>query len=205
MSLRPALGPAERRALLRLARAAIRARVEGLPPPPLPAGLPRLEERQGAFVTLRISGALRGCIGIVDPTRSLAETVAYCAAAAATEDPRFPSLPATESSGVSIEVTALAPPEAVDDIGNVVLGRHGLMVEAPGRRGVLLPQVALEQGWDVEAFVRETLLKAGLPADAVRRGAARLLRFEAEVISEEEPGATGAGSGSRLRSPSETG
>ncbi len=201
MTTAAAIGRDERRALLRLARAAVMARLTGTPPPPLPMGMPRLEERQGAFVTLRLAGALRGCIGVVEPARTLADTVVSCAAAAATEDPRFPSLRIEEIPGISIEITALAAPEAVTDTGTIILGRHGLMVDAPDRRGVLLPQVATEQGWNVETFIRETLLKAGLPPDALRRKAARLLRFEAEIISEEEIEPTGAGSGSRLRSP----
>jgi AmmeMemoRadiSam system protein A len=138
------------------------------------------------FVTLRAGNELRGCIGILEPARPLAEAVAQCAAAAATEDPRFPPLSRDELGRVSIEISALAAPVPVSDPGQVVLGRHGLLVSRGRRRGVLLPQVPVEQGWDLATFLRETCLKAGLPPDAWRSGA-RLEAFGAEVFGEEEP------------------
>jgi AmmeMemoRadiSam system protein A len=185
MSAVPApLTSAERLLLLDLARRAVLARAEGRPGPEPPRS-PRLLERQGAFVTLRVRGDLRGCIGIVEPIRPLAETVAHCASAAAAEDPRFPPLGAEEAREVVIEITALAPPVPVGSLGQIEIGRHGLVASRGSRRGVLLPQVAVEQEWDVPIFVAETLRKAGLPPDALERGGATLEAFEAEVFSEE--------------------
>ncbi len=178
------LSPSEKRALLDLARRAVASRLEGAPAPALDPAPPRLLVRQGVFVTLRDGGELRGCIGIPEPAQPLAEAVARCAAAAAAEDPRFPPLARDELGWVSIEISALEPPVPIRDPGQIVLGRHGLMASRGGRRGVLLPQVPVEQGWDLETFLRETCLKAGLPPDAWRTGAT-LEAFEAEVFGEE--------------------
>jgi len=201
----PPLTAEERRALLRLARLAVIAAVTGVALPDPAPGEARLREPQGAFVTLQLHGDLHGCIGMVDPVRPLAETVAHCAAAAATEDPRFPPLLKNQVEQLSIEITALQPLFEVHDPAEIVLGRHGLVVARGGHRGVLLPQVAVEHGFDVETFVRETVRKAGLPPDAISRGGAALLAFEAEIFSEGTPGATGSGPGSPLRSRAATG
>ena len=180
---RTPLSPAERAALLHLARRAVAARVEGGPAPPLPEGHPRLLQPRGAFVTLKLDGALRGCIGMIQPRLALAESVLRSAAAAATEDPRFPPLGRQEIDRVRIEISALEAPFRVLDRGQVVPGRHGLIVTRGRRRGLLLPQVAAEQGWDARTFVEETCLKAGLPPNACEEGGV-LEAFEAEVFGE---------------------
>jgi len=181
---RTSLAPARRLALLGIARRALLSGgAEG--PPPERASRPAwLEKRRGVFVTLRMDGALRGCIGVVRPDAGLAETVARCAAAAACEDPRFPSLTPDEAGACSIEISLLDPPFEVRDPAAIVLGRHGLIVTRGTDRGLLLPQVAVEQGWDVERFRRETCRKAGLEEDAWERGA-RLEAFCVEVVSDE--------------------
>ena len=180
---RSPLGGVERGALLDLARRAVTARIEGRPQPPLPEGPPCLLQPRGAFVTLRLDGALRGCIGMIRPQLALAESVLRSAAAAATEDPRFPPLGRAELDRVRIEISALERPFRVLDPGQVVLGRHGLIVTQGRRRGLLLPQVATEQGWDIGTFVEEACLKAGLAPDACEKGGV-LEAFEAEVFGE---------------------
>ncbi|HEU4403147.1 MAG TPA: AmmeMemoRadiSam system protein A, partial [Candidatus Polarisedimenticolia bacterium] len=190
----------ERRALLALARRAVQACLAALPGPEVGSQPTRLRMRQDAFVTLRVRRELRGCIGIMEGADSLAETVIRCAAAAATEDPRFTPLDPAELPDLSIEVSALRPPVRVPDPSRIVLGRDGLRVTRGGRRGVLLPQVAVEQGWDLETFVRECCLKAGLPPDAVQQGAT-LEAFSAEVFSEDEEEATRPRPGFPRRSP----
>lgn|SRR5687768_17538292 len=139
--------------------------------------------RAGAFVTLRINGELRGCIGYPEPELLLVEVVERCAVSAAISDPRFPPLAPEEWLDVHLELSVLGPIEPVDEIEQVEIGRHGLVVEFGRRRGLLLPQVAVEWGWNVQQFAAQTCAKAGLPKDAWQKGA-RLFKFEAEVFSE---------------------
>jgi AmmeMemoRadiSam system protein A len=137
----------------------------------------------GAFVTLRSNGALRGCIGCPDPEFLLVDVIERCAVSAAISDPRFPALTASEWGGIDLEISVLGPIEPVADIADIVIGGHGVIVEFGRRRGLLLPQVAVEWNWDAAEFVSQTCIKAGLPRDAWRKGA-RVFRFEAEVFTE---------------------
>ena len=139
--------------------------------------------RAGAFVTLRIGGHLRGCIGYPDAELPLLEVVERCAASAALSDPRFPPLSVDEWPQIDVEISVLGPIEPVSDISEVEVGRHGLIVDTDHRRGLLLPQVATEWKWDATEFARQTCAKAGLPRDAWQKGA-RLYKFEAEVFGE---------------------
>jgi AmmeMemoRadiSam system protein A len=115
----------------------------------------------------------------------LAGEVARCARESATEDPRFPPMSAAELPETSIELSVLGPLEEIDPRaeGAIVIGRHGLVAEQGSRRGLLLPQVAVEWGWTPEQFLRQTCHKAGLPLDAWQHGA-RIYRFDAEVFGE---------------------
>lgn len=144
-----------------------------------------LREPRGAFVSLHTtSGELRGCVGALSSTQPLAETVAEMAFAAATRDLRFTPVTPAELDHLLIEVSVLGPLEPVRDLSEVEIGRHGLLVKGHGHRGVLLPQVATEHGWDAETFAAQTCIKAGLSPDAYLRGEVELHRFEAEVILE---------------------
>jgi len=140
----------------------------------------------GAFVTLKREGKLRGCIGTLECRRSLAEEIARVAVSAAVEDPRFSPLRPEELAGLKVEVSVLGPLEAIDpfDPAAIEIGRHGLVAEQGRRRGLLLPQVATEWGWDREQFLSQTCIKAGLPADAWRTGA-RIYRFDAIVFGDD--------------------
>lgn len=182
----PALSSGERTALLALARRAIVAHLGSQSPPPTTDLPERLRAAQDGFVTLHIDGKLRGCIGMVEANRPLCEVVARCAAGAATGDPRFPPLAIGEMNGLRIEISALSHPVAVDSPDEVEAGRHGVIVRQGRQQGLLLPQVATEQGWDRETLLRQTCRKAGLPPDAWMHGA-RLQVFEAEVFAEAEP------------------
>jgi AmmeMemoRadiSam system protein A len=141
-----------------------------------------------AFVTLTKNGRLRGCIGYTEAVAPLYRVVQECAVAAATEDPRFPPVSSSELPSLRVEISVLTPlfpilPEEVE------VGRHGLMVTQGRMRGLLLPQVPVEQGWDRVTFLDQTCVKAGLPASAWRRGAT-LRAFTAEVFGEGgKPGA----------------
>lgn len=182
----PRLTPDEQRILIDLARRSVAARLESRSLPRLEFSPSRLLLPQGAFVSLHRGGRLRGCVGMVLPERPLAETVVACAAAAATEDPRFDPLQAAELPDVTIEISALDPPFRVTDPSQVSIGTHGLLVTERRRRGLLLPQVAVEQGWDLPTFLEEACLKAGLPPDAWARGAI-VEAFSAQVFSERVP------------------
>jgi AmmeMemoRadiSam system protein A len=178
-----------RRQLLALARDAIAARFRGDQPPRLASdraetfGLPR-----ALFVTLRRDGQLRGCIGTLAPEGDLGRTVPRFALRAAFEDPRFPGLTAEELPGCTIEISVLTAPRPVEHPEDIVVGRDGLIIELGGRRGLLLPQVATEWGFDRATFLAELSRKAGLPPDAWQLPSARLWSFQAEVFAEGEEG-----------------
>jgi AmmeMemoRadiSam system protein A len=176
--------------LLKRARRAI-ARAIGAPIPNPETSPPLPEDfRAGAFVTLRMNGHLRGCIGYPEPDLPLIDVIERCALSAAISDPRFPPLTPEEWSGIDLEVSVLGPIEPVDDIKEVIVGRHGLIVEFGRRRGLLLPQVAIEWNWSAEELARQTCIKAGLPGDAWQKGA-KLFKFEAEVFGEGDEHLTG--------------
>ena len=178
-----------RRRLIDLARRSVAARVASQRLPAAPVfEWPRAS---GVFVTLKLHGALRGCLGTLESGGALAADVARCAADAASEDPRFPALTATELADTTLEISVLTPLEAIaSDVLRggrldqaLTIGVHGVVVERGPRRGLLLPQVATERGWDPEEFLRQTCVKAGLPPGAWE-GDARVFRFTAEVFGD---------------------
>jgi AmmeMemoRadiSam system protein A len=179
----PPLSAEEQGFLLSMARRSVRSALshEILAPP---TGVPpRLLERRGAFVTLRRERDLRGCIGMMPAGDPLIQTILRCAVAAALEDPRFPPVALEELSRLTVEVSVLAPARQVMDVEEIEVGRHGLIVAQGGRRALLLPQVAIEHGWDRLTLLRETCRKAGLDPDAWQRGA-RIEVFSAQVFSD---------------------
>jgi MEMO1 family protein len=157
----------------------------------LPSNLEgELELPRGAFVTIREGGELRGCIGLVRPVLPVAEAVAMMGRSAALEDPRFPPILPEELPMLEFEVSVLTPLQILEDWREVRIGTDGLMiVDAGGASGLLLPQVAVEQGWDRDRFLEGVCAKAGLPADAYL-GDAVLYRFQAQVFG-DEPGGQG--------------
>jgi AmmeMemoRadiSam system protein A len=171
--------------LLALARASIRASFDGDPLPRPRRHDPALEAPGGAFVTLKgPDGTLRGCIGCVESPGPLWETVAMMARAAAFDDPRFPALEQPELDDVTIEVSVMSPLSRVSDPDGVVAGVHGVVVERGSRRGLLLPQVATEYGWDRKRLLDQVCLKAGLPPDSWHDDATALYVFTASVVGE---------------------
>jgi AmmeMemoRadiSam system protein A len=174
----------DRQRLLQMARAAIVAHIKGQSAAVASYQSDGLDQRSGgAFVTIHHQGELRGCIGHIEADRSLKRVVLDCAVAACSADPRFPPVSALELAGLEIELSLLGPLEPVASPDNIDLGRHGLLVEQNGQRGLLLPQVATEWRWDRETFLAQTCHKAGLPRDAWKQGA-KVWRFEAEVFGE---------------------
>ena len=170
--------------LLGLARRTLEARFAGRPlPSPAPTG-EVLHENRGAFVTLTIEGDLRGCIGHIVGVEALWQAVRSNAIAAAFEDPRFPPLSEDELARVLIEISALTPLRDVDP-AEVVVGRDGVLIARGSFRGVLLPQVAVEQGWDRDTFLDRACRKAGLESGCWRDRETSVSTFTAEVFREE--------------------
>jgi AmmeMemoRadiSam system protein A len=179
----PNLSREAQEALLRVARASIAAALRGEAYAP-PEGLPPPCEQPGAaFVSLHAGGDLRGCIGMVRTLTPLASVVAHCARAAALEDPRFPPLGAEELARVDIEISVLGQTRPLPPGALPRPGVDGVVVSWSGRQGLLLPQVATEQGWDGKRLLEEACLKAGLEREAWAHGA-RAEIFQARVFSE---------------------
>jgi AmmeMemoRadiSam system protein A len=177
------LTPDEERSLLRLARRALEHYFETRRHLEASIKDPRLTEKRGAFVTLKVKGELRGCIGYPLPLKPLAETVIEMAVAAASEDFRFEPLTREELDGTTIEISVLSLPEPLKNTEEVVVGRHGIIVSKGMNRGLLLPQVPLEHGWDRETYLRHGCLKAGIGPEEWKKGA-RIEVFTAQVFSE---------------------
>jgi AmmeMemoRadiSam system protein A len=176
----------DRRALLDLARRAIveavsqHDRLLDLSP-----ATGALADFRAAFVTLHHRGRLRGCIGNVEPDCSLAETVARSAISAARHDPRFSAVEVKELAELEIEISVLSPFKRIA-LAEVEIGRHGLMIVQGERRGLLLPQVAVEHKFSRERFLAATCEKAGLPSDAWMDPATQILAFTAEIFSDRD-------------------
>lgn len=152
------------------------------------------KKKSGVFVTINTypEHELRGCIGYPEPFFPLIESLTK-SAMSATEDPRFPPLSEKELDGIVVEVSLLTPPELIkvakpkDYIKNVEIGKDGLIAAKGYFRGLLLPQVPVEWDWDVEEFLSETCMKAGLMPDAWLEKDTRLYKFSAEIFMEVEP------------------
>jgi len=177
------LTPEERAELLRMARAAIVASAERQAPTLSVSGYTKFEAPRGVFVTLRKKGELRGCVGFIEPSAPIGQSVVQAAIYAATEDTRFSPVRPAELKHITVEISVLTPLREVGDARLVVVGRHGLVVSRGEHRGLLLPQVPVENGWDRQTFLEHACLKAGLPPDAWRHGA-KLHVFEAIVFHE---------------------
>jgi len=174
----------QKRALIVIARAAVTAEVTGRTIDSATDAVD-MPSASGAFVTLKLHGHLRGCLGTLECRRSLAEEVAQCAASAARNDPRFAPVRLSELPGIGVEVSVLGPLEQIDprNPDAIVIGRHGLVVEQGKHRGLLLPQVAPEWGWNRDQFLAHTCRKAGLQSNAWQSGAI-VYRFEAIVFGD---------------------
>jgi AmmeMemoRadiSam system protein A len=144
---------------------------------------PELQEKRGAFVTLKVEDQLRGCIGYAIPHKSLQETIIDCAIAAASQDYRFPSITKEELDRLKVEISVLTLPRKIDDISEIKIGDHGIIISKGMNKGLLLPQVAVEWNWDVETFLNHGCLKAGLTENAWRKGA-KIEIFSAQVFAD---------------------
>ncbi len=171
----------EKKFLKRLAVLSIRSRFEKGIEFPEPPNY-KMTEKLGAFVTLKKDGRLRGCIGNIVGDSPLWETIINLAAQSAFNDPRFPPLKKEELDLVDIEISVLSPLQSLDDPAKIVPGRHGLLISKGGSRGLLLPQVATEWGWDRETFLSHTCRKAGLADDCWKDPETKMHWFQAIVF-----------------------
>lgn len=185
---RPSLTDEDKSRLLKLARGVLEDYVKnGKTATPETLGIeltPGMKRVMGAFVTLNENGELRGCIGEIFPRRPLYKAVMDHAVNAAVHDYRFRPVTADELPEIEMDISALTPPRPVDSYNNIMLGKHGMVLEKNGRSAVFLPQVAPEQGWNLEQTLSHLAMKAGLPADAWKDGASFTV-FEAIVFSEK--------------------
>jgi len=147
----------------------------------------------GVFVTLNNPDGLRGCIGFPMPEKKLSHAIIEGAIAAATEDPRFPSVKTNELNDIVFEVTVLTPPVEIDVsdpteyLEKIKVGRDGLIIRHSFSSGLLLPQVPVEYGWDVEEFLQHTCEKAGLARDTWKNESVKIEKFEGIIFKEETP------------------
>jgi uncharacterized protein len=179
------MNEADRQTALRIARHSIREFLETgneLQPPEGPI----FNELRGVFVSLKMHGELRGCIGYAEPQAPLGRTIVRCAIDSATEDPRFLPLKLSELDLVRIEISLLTPLQKINDPAEIEVGRHGIVISSGMRRGLLLPQVAVEYEWDRETFLKYSCQKAGLHDDAWKSSFTSIYIFSAEVFGEEK-------------------
>ena len=177
------LSDTDRRAMLELARRAIADAVSLQEPLRLIPQNGVFSEKRGVFVTIHARGRLRGCIGVVEAIEPLGESVARCATSAALHDPRFSPVCAEELPDLNLEISVLSMPEQIRP-ENIEIGKHGLFVAQGVKRGLLLPQVAVEHKLCREKFLEETCRKAGLKAEAWQEPETQIFGFTCEVFSE---------------------
>ena len=177
---------ADKKELLRLARNTLDTYLDRGSVPEYKTDRSVMIEKKGAFVSLHSEGELRGCIGQLDPDRKLYSVVQYCVLSAAFDDPRFAPVRREELDGLEIEISVLTPFSRIRTADEINVGKHGLYIVQGLYRGLLLPQVATEYGWDRDTFLRQTCFKAGLPETAWKDPNTEIYTFEAEVFSESE-------------------
>jgi AmmeMemoRadiSam system protein A len=174
----------EQRELLRIARATLKEHARTGKYPPGRPHRDTLLAPAAVFVTLHQATELRGCIGTTTAERPIYRAVQDMAVAAATRDPRFPPVGADEIATIDIEISVLGALRAIAGPDEVVIGRDGVVIEGRGNRGLLLPHVATEAGWDARVFVERTCQKAGLPRDAWQSLDITISVFPTQVFSE---------------------
>lgn len=185
--------------LLQLARASIAHHLAGVPLPGRPtphaddpAADAALDAPQGVFVSLhtRADYELRGCIGVIQSRAPLWQSVRDSAISAATRDPRFVPVEASELPGVEIEISVLSPLRRVENVADIEIGTHGLLIRHGRHSGLLLPQVALEWGFDRDAFLAHTCRKAGLAMDAWQDRETEIFSFRATIFHDAQTAPT---------------
>ena len=190
MSSNSELSPALQQKVLQIARGTIeryvRTRVK---PDDIEASEPELQQKAGAFVTIKTHGRLRGCIGHIEGVQPLYTTIMEMAIAAATQDPRFPPMREDELAAMHLEISVMTPLRRVADAEEIEVGTHGILMRQGFRSGLLLPQVATEHQWSRETFLEHTCMKAGLSPRDWQDPQTEIYIFSAQVFHEPEPDA----------------
>ena len=188
------ISAADQEVLFRVARESLEAHLKGEKAALPQATSQTLSQPSGVFVTLHRGGRLRGCIGYLEAMKPWLAAVQEMAVAAAFQDPRFPPLRQDELADLDVEISVLSPMCQIKHIEEIQVGRDGIYLERDPCRGLLLPQVATEYGWDRTTFLKQTCVKAGLPPDAWEDPATRIFIFSAKILHElpkkQEPGAS---------------
>lgn len=174
----------EQKVLLSIARKAIETYIRTGEVYNEPREEKSLNRRNGCFVTITQKGQLRGCIGNFQSERPLFKEVAEMAISSATKDPRFYPMKEDDLKDFKLEITVLSPLRKTENVEEIEVGKHGIYLEKSFYRGVLLPQVATEHGWDRETFLRQTCLKAGLPTDAWQAEDTEIYLFSGQIFRE---------------------
>ncbi len=176
----------EKRDLLRIARKTIEEYLDKGTISDIQIKSDALREKRGVFVSLHRKGQLRGCIGNLVSEKPLFQTVMDMAIASSFEDPRFPPLTKKELPEIDIEISVLGPLKKIKSVEEIRIGKHGLYIVRGPFRGVLLPQVATEYGWNAETFLDHTCMKAGLEPGCWKKPGTEIYLFEAEVFEEKD-------------------
>lgn len=172
--------------LLALARKTILSKAQKTSPETNPPDSKVLKEKRGAFVTLNSLGKLRGCIGYIEGIKSLYLTIIEMAEAAAFDDSRFAPVQTNEIGNLEIEISVLTPLRTIQNIDDIKIGVHGLLIQKGVSQGLLLPQVAAHYNWDRDTFLDQTCLKAGLPAGRWKDSDVTIKIFSAQIFSESQ-------------------
>lgn len=170
----------EKKELLSVAKKAITEHVTGRNTPEMEMINPKLKTDSAVFVTIKKNNSLRGCIGHTQATMPLYKSVIKNAIAASSSDPRFPAITKEELNEIEIEISVLSPLNQVKNTNDITVGKHGLVIKKGVYSGLLLPQVATEQGWDRQTFLEHLCDKAGLQRNAWKD--AELYSFTAQII-----------------------
>ncbi|MEA3466139.1 MAG: AmmeMemoRadiSam system protein A [Thermodesulfobacteriota bacterium] len=178
------LNTTEQEILLGIARSAIENHVSNNDVCVVPREERRLNFKHGCFVTIKQNGNLRGCIGNFQSELPLFKEVAEMAVAAAGSDPRFYPLKIQDLDNISLQLSVLSPLVKIDNVDDIIVGKHGIYLELNHYRGVLLPQVATENHWDRTTFLNQTCAKAGLPSTAWQNGDADIYIFSAQIFGD---------------------
>jgi len=170
----------EKQKLLAMAKETIVSYVTNRKVPVFETNDPRLTANGAAFVTINRNGRLRGCIGNIQPIMSLYQSVVQNAVSASSRDSRFSPMSKEELKDMEVEVTILSPLELLKDKKDIRIGTHGLFLVNDRASGILLPQVATEYHWDLDTFLEQVSMKAGLPKDAWK--SSRIYTFTADIL-----------------------
>jgi hypothetical protein len=182
------LSDPEKSELLALARKSVEYMVqEKNPYEPAASASEALNQERGAFVTLKESGALRGCIGYTSAVKPLYMTVRDTATLAALRDPRFQPVAASELPQLEYEISVLSPLRRVTDVEQIKVGQHGLLMKNGDHEGLLLPQVPVEEKWDRQTFLEQTCRKAGMASGCWKDEETDIFAFTAVVFGEHKP------------------